>query len=101
MRSAISLNDESGEQRLRRQYHELAQLAGELAHEIKNPLSVISMNMDLLAEDFADPASPRERRALRTIAMVRNQCVRLEHLLNDFLRFARLSRLELRPGNLN
>ena len=35
-------------------YHELAELAGSLAHEIKNPLAVIRMNMDLLAEDFAD-----------------------------------------------
>jgi signal transduction histidine kinase len=59
------------------------------------------MNMELLAEDFANPASPRERRALKTIATVKNQCARLEHLLNDFLRFARLSRLELRPASLN
>jgi nitrogen-specific signal transduction histidine kinase len=29
---------------LRRQYNELAELAGSLAHEIKNPLSVIHMN---------------------------------------------------------
>jgi nitrogen-specific signal transduction histidine kinase len=32
-----------------RQYHELAELAGSLAHEIKNPLSVIHMNADLLS----------------------------------------------------
>src|SRR4029453_14835573 len=48
---------------LREQYSELAALAGSLAHEIKNPLSVIRMNMDLLAEDFASPQTPREPRA--------------------------------------
>ena len=49
-------------QRLRTQYNELAELAGSLAHEIKNPLSVIRMNMELLAEDFADAETPGERR---------------------------------------
>jgi signal transduction histidine kinase len=87
--------------RLQDQYTELAQLAGSLAHEIKNPLSVIRMNMDLLAEDFEDAESPRERRALAKIAMVNEQCGRLENLLNDFLRFARVSKTGLRPGNLN
>ena len=66
-------------QRLRSQYNELAELAGSLAHEIKNPLSVIRMNMDLLAEDFADADTPQERRALAKIETVQNQCTRLEN----------------------
>jgi signal transduction histidine kinase len=89
-------------QRLREQYQELAQLAGALAHEIKNPLSTIRLNMDLLAEDFAaDGGNGKARRAVRTIETVRNQCARLENLLNDFLRFSRLQNLNLRPGSLN
>jgi signal transduction histidine kinase len=87
--------------RLRDQYNELASLAGSLAHEIKNPLSVILMNMDLLAEDLSDGDTPREQRLKRKVAIVQEQCTRLENLLNDFLRFARLSHLELTPGNLN
>ena len=42
--------------RLRANYDELAELSGSLAHEIKNPLSVIRMNMDLLAEDTTSGA---------------------------------------------
>lgn len=83
------------------QYHELAELAGSLAHEVKNPLSVIRMNMDLLAEDLTNPETPRERRALRKVEMVHKQCTRLENLLNDFLRFVRLQKLDLKPGSLN
>ena len=86
---------------LRAQYAELAALAGSLAHEIKNPLSVIRMNMDLLAEDFAQPQAPRERRALAKIEMVGRQCERLENLLNDFLRFSKVGRIELHLGSLN
>jgi signal transduction histidine kinase len=86
---------------LRSRYGELAALSGSLAHEIKNPLSVIRMNMDLLSEDFANPATPKERRALAKIEMVSRQCTRLENLLNDFLRFNKVGLLELRLGSLN
>ena len=86
---------------LRTRYHELAELSGSLAHEIKNPLSVIRMNMDLLAEDFDPSETQRERRALSKIELVQKQCVRLENLLNDFLSFARLHELDLHSGSLN
>jgi signal transduction histidine kinase len=82
-------------------YNELAELAGSLAHEIKNPLSVIRMNMELLAEDFTDAQNQRDRRAVAKIELVRRQCVRLENLLNDFLRFARVRNLDLHAGSLN
>src|SRR5208337_2342074 len=36
--------------RLRAQYAEISQLAGGLAHEIRNPLSTLSLNLDLLEE---------------------------------------------------
>ncbi|HTN77736.1 MAG TPA: ATP-binding protein, partial [Pirellulaceae bacterium] len=78
-----------------------AELAGSLAHEIKNPLSVIRMNMELLAEDLGEPQNPRERRALNKVEIVQKQCSRLENLLNDFLRFARLRHLDMRAGSLN
>jgi signal transduction histidine kinase len=89
------------EQLLREQLQELAELAGSLAHEIKNPLSVIRMNMELLAEDLANPQTPKERRALSKIEIVEKQCSRLENLLHDFLKFARLRKLDLRAGSLN
>ena len=91
----------AGHEHLMSHYHELAELAGSLAHEIKNPLSVIRMNMDLLAEDLADAETPRERRARAKIDVVHDQCTRLETLLNDFLKFARVRSLDLTSGNLN
>ena len=86
---------------LRSRYHELADMAGSLAHEIKNPLSVIRMNVELLLEDFENLDSPEARRALDKMEIVNRQCHRLENYLNDFLRFTRLSRLDLKSGSLN
>jgi signal transduction histidine kinase len=94
-------NSEKTNQRLLEQYHEIAQLAGALAHEIKNPLSVIGMNMELLAEDLAKGQTPTERRALGKVQVVQTQCQRLERLLDDFLRFARVKHLDLHAGSLN
>ena len=86
---------------LTEQYAEIARLAGGLAHEIKNPLSTIRLNMELLAEDFEDIDTPQGRRALKKVNIVQKECHRLEELLNDFLDFARADRLELQPADLN
>jgi signal transduction histidine kinase len=100
---ADAMNDapSSTEDELRRQYHELAELAGSLAHEIKNPLSVIHMNVDLLSEELAESDWPGKRRAIAKVDMVRQQCDRMQNMLRDFLRFARMRDLEMTPGNLN
>jgi signal transduction histidine kinase len=86
---------------IRRRYEELAELAGSLAHEIKNPLSVIHMNIDLLSEDLLEIESPIRRRALNKVEIVRQQCERMEALLRDFLRYTRLTQIDLVPGSLN
>ena len=69
-------------QLLEKQYAELAQIAGSLAHEIKNPLSVIRMNMELVEEDLEESETPRERRVWTKLQTVHSQCQRLEKLLN-------------------
>jgi signal transduction histidine kinase len=83
------------------QYIEIARLAGSLAHEIKNPLSTIRMNMELLAEDFRDSDVPRDRRALKKVQLVERECQRLQDLLDNFLRFSKAHRLNLQPSDLN
>ena len=87
--------------RLINQYNEIARLAGALAHEIKNPLSTIRLNLDLMAEDLTPPETQRERRTALKLETVRNECKRLQNLLDEFLNYARARSLQLRPGNLN
>lgn len=84
-------------QRLVAQFAEIAALAGGLAHEIKNPLSTISLNLELLAEDVSAGESQRDRRMLQKILSVQRECRRLEVILEDFLKFARVGEIE--PGN--
>jgi signal transduction histidine kinase len=88
-------------QRLMDQYAEIARLAGGLAHEIKNPLSTIRLNMELLAEDLEEPQTPAQRRALKRVEVVRKECQRLQELLDGFLDYAKVRRLHLEPSDLN
>lgn len=87
--------------RLVDQYTEIVRLAGGLAHEIKNPLSTIRMNMELLAEDFSDADSSRDRRAMKKVELVQRECLRLQELLDNFLQFTKAHRMNLQPSDLN
>src|SRR5262245_54581216 len=85
----------------RRQYAELAELAGSFIHEIKNHLSTLGLNLQLLAEDFQDPQNQRERRALERSQRLQTECQRLIEVSNDFLRFARIKELDFQPAALS
>jgi two-component system sensor histidine kinase HydH len=87
--------------RLRAQYAEVSQLAGGLAHEIRNPLSTVSLNLDLLAEDFQKPETPRDRRVLQRVQRLQHEVNRLSDILENFLRFARVQDLGFESADLN
>lgn len=64
-------------------------LAAGLAHEVKNPLSTMSVNLQLLAEEYADPKSPLEQRTLKRATLLLGEVERLDRIVNDFLALAR------------
>ncbi len=73
---------------------ELGTLTGGLAHEIKNPLSTIQLNLQLLLEDVR-PEDPVYGRIANRIATVQREGSRVKEILDDFLRFA--GKIELKP----
>jgi len=88
-------------QQLLRQYAEIATLAGGLAHEIKNPLGTITMNLELIEEDLQQGESARDKRMLRQIRTIQQQCQNLVSILDEFLKFARAGQLETEVSDLN
>lgn len=79
---------------------ELGTLTGGLAHEIKNPLSTVQLNLQLLQEDLA-PESQAYGRVLNRLNTVQRETARLKDILDDFLRYAGKIELDRQPVELN
>src|SRR5687768_10413331 len=75
---------------------ELGTLTGGLAHEIKNPLSTIQLNLQLLREDLPEH-EPSTGRIVNRLTTVQKEASRLRDILDDFLRFAGKMELDRKP----
>lgn len=79
---------------------ELGFLTGALAHELKNPLSTVQLNLQLLREDL-DPTNQVYDRLIHRLETVQREVGRLKETLDDFLRYAGKLELERHPTDLN
>jgi len=77
---------------------EVGTFTGGLAHEIKNPLSTVLLNLQLLQEDL-DSTDPAYSRLSARLSTVSREAARLRDILDDFLRFA--GKLELRKEKVD
>lgn len=82
---------------------EIGAMTSGLAHEIKNPLSTIGLNAQLLAEAIRDlPVDDLEKgRLIRRIDTLRREADRLRDTLSDFLQYAGQVKVEPAPSDLN
>ena len=79
---------------------EIGSLTGGLAHEIKNPLSTVQLNLQLLREDLM-PENPSYSRLISRLDTVNRETNRLREILDDFLRYAGRIELDRKPVELN
>jgi signal transduction histidine kinase len=85
----------------------LVRLAAGLAHEIKNPLSTMAINLALMEEDLGGnrgaeriELSPREKRVEKRVRTLQREVQRLETIVEDFLRYARGGQVNRAPADL-
>lgn len=76
----------------------LGELAAGIAHEIRNPLASISGSIQVLNDSLSKKATRINKRLMEIILREVN---RLNHLVNDFLQFARPQRIEIEEFDLN
>lgn len=82
---------------------EIGAMTSGLAHEIKNPLSTINLNAQLLGEAIEElPVAPDDKgRLTRRVGSLRRETERLQGILMDFLSYAGELRLDVREADLN
>jgi len=101
-RAVHRAREAEGEARHSQRLSELGSMTSGLAHEIRNPLSTVGLNAQLLHEDLAsidvDPEQ-RDRLVHRVDALAR-EVDRLGHILGDFLDFAGRVKLDPHPCDL-
>ncbi len=79
---------------------ELGTLTSGLAHEIKNPLSTVQLNLQLLREDLV-PDGPNSSRLINRLDTVVRETTRLREILDAFLKYAGRIELDRKPTELN
>ena len=81
---------------------ELGSMTSGLAHEIKNPLSTVGLNAQLLIEDLrsADLEQNEAQRMVQRVETLRREVERLGGILGDFLQFAGRMKLDPQPHDI-
>ena len=79
----------------------VATLAREMAHEIRNPLNAMSMNLEMLEEDLSSRASWGGAEIAPYLTGIKGEIRRLKDLAENFLSYARPAQLNPDGRDLN
>jgi len=75
----------------------LGEVASGLAHEIRNPLNTIDMNLQLIEEEMKET----DERFRKRFKRVKDELERLDAILSGFLRFTRPPKLSVKRTDIN
>jgi signal transduction histidine kinase len=75
----------------------LGQLAGGLAHEIKNPLNFISLALDQLRTRYTRQLGPESENFVRQVMLMKDEVRRLSELVQSFLHYGKP--IEIHPAS--
>jgi signal transduction histidine kinase len=75
----------------------IGRFASQIAHEIRNPLSSISLNIELLEDELSD-SSDEARNLIRSVL---KELDRLNDIVSEYLQFSRFPKPHLKRGHVD
>jgi signal transduction histidine kinase len=75
--------------------------ASGLAHEVRNPLNSIALQLSVLERRVAPLPAPLAGQMKELVGVIREEVKRLDNLVGDFLQFSRSNRVQYRPASLD
>ena len=79
----------------------LGRLAASVAHEVRNPLGAIDIQLQLLEQDLSSAAGELTGPVYRHLSIAQTEMKRLDRIVRNFLRFSRTPDLHLQHLSLN
>lgn len=75
--------------------------ASGLAHEVRNPLNSIALQLSILERRVAPLPAGVAGEIKELVGVIREEVMRLDNLVGDFLQFSRSNRVQYRPTSLD
>ena len=75
--------------------------ASGLAHEVRNPLNSIALQLSILERRVAPLPAGVAGEIKELVGVIREEVKRLDNLVGDFLQFSRSNRVQYRPASLD
>ncbi len=79
----------------------IGEMSAKIAHEIRNPLSSISLNAELLHDEIASYKDSKTEEAEELVQSILEEVERLTEISEEYLRSARFPKLELNTTSIN
>lgn len=79
----------------------IGRMAAQVAHEIRNPLSTIGLNIELLADELEAHAWEESAEAADLIRITLSEIERLNSVITDYLQFARMPEKQIHQLSMN
>src|SRR5512143_1314081 len=72
-------------------------LAAGVAHEVRNPLNSVQINLSILEQELSELVADRHAHVFAVLAKIAGEIKRLDDFVSEFLRFARPPKLNIEP----
>jgi signal transduction histidine kinase len=79
----------------------IGKMSAQVAHEIRNPLSALTLNADLLEDEIKGYQGIDSAEAQELVATIKHELKSLHNVIDEYLQFTRLPKIKLDKGDIN